>query len=158
MTEYELKQNALTQREFRLWRQTEDGLRAWCQHVKYEPKLCKGELQRLYDAAEKQNLEAWDIALSIAKTVVYDAFRDEPEILSNREKRISLEQANAERQLVELGYRPPTYTTMGNCDSCGPVFLPNHSPFSVANCPWCSTEYGQIWREIRGNDEDKKEN
>lgn len=136
---YRQARGQMTITEFRAWRQTEEGLFEYCLQYGFENE----QGAKLRAITQAKTTEAWEIALSIAKEVIYDRYQDEPDILRDRAKRESLERACAERQLIELFYVPPTYTRVCRCENCSYVPVPPSYTNNVsASCPWCDTDLG----------------
>lgn len=54
------------------------------------------------------------------------------------------DELEAEREMVELGYLPPTFEDSVFCAGCGPVLVRDKD----LPCPWCCTVVGQAARQI----------
>ncbi len=55
----------------------------------------------------------------------------------SREQREAYRQSLYTSRLMRAGVVPSSYTAIGHCKHCGPVFLPFEPTEPVLGCPWC---------------------
>ena len=55
----------------------------------------------------------------------------------SREQRETYRQSLYTSRLMRAGVVPSSYTAIGHCNHCGPVFLPFEFKEPVLGCPWC---------------------
>jgi len=124
---------SLTPRAYKEWSRSEDGYRAECSDVNYDPKKCKRALIALGTIHKKNTAKKWEECLRKAEATVRSAYEGGIKILTDESYRTIQKTKIAEYLMMEAGFSPPHWTGWIECKSCGPMMcLPGEK-----KCPWC---------------------
>lgn len=108
------KRKAMTTEEWEQYKTSLEYAEDKCLDEGYDLSRCREELKRLGENETLKAQDAWDMLMSATGGDV----------------------KTCEREMLELLYIPPHFTTEIRCVICGPVLVAE----ALQPCPWCATD------------------